>query len=316
MRFHDPGRRETAAMYALFSEIESAIEHDNPDVIDDSVLTHCMNILGFDRVATILSNSGVDIAHWDREPPTAAPVPAIAERPVVATQRSRIEQFILDHCRGAYEIVEALFRELSWRLEPAVLGQEDMPSRPPTGIHATRVRTCTVEHAFQSARIYSAECDVVTNDDQLVPYVSASLDMKTSRCEVHVDVDAFLAIAANEAGRIVYLKGRGQILEKALNPELIVLWRPAPALKWKHPHPADFVRHGHPLEGCLCAIADGWTDEELLAIQALSWPKQRKMLEDEAAVVSGDDASVLEFWMGALDARQLAVYERIQNLFT
>jgi hypothetical protein len=314
------------ALAALLDEIAYCTQFKNHglDAFDDEILTEAIAVLGVDQVGELLREYNIDADLFS----TIATAASQSEDTAAAhgwallsafPSRSKLEQFLIDHCRGASEQVESLLRALDWRLEPAVLGRDDLPTDPPTGVHATLIGDFG-RVSWQTARL-------VDPGALLVQGVGAAEALTTAvtckpnvggRADVDVDAEA-VAKSAHRGAAVFYVVGGGRDWKDDPGREILVLIRPDHPRQWCEPasggyHPAISVCDGYIAQGWSDAIALGFGDEELLALQAMIWPRMRLLLEgvkSDNPTVARDISTV----RGLLDARQHLVVQRIRALF-
>jgi hypothetical protein len=313
------------ALADLLDEIayRTQFRDDDLDGFDDDVLAGAIEHLGIDEVGELIRDNGIGIdllagvADAMALAENAATAGARPPSPTAAARR-KLEQFLIERLRGAEEHVEALLRALDWRLEPAIMGRSDVPTDPPTGIHATLLGDYG-HPRWETARLLgpgAVSIQGVGAAGELTSAVTACAPEAGGRARVAVDAEA-LAGGDRRGAAVFYVVGGERGWRDDTERELIVLLRPdrpGPGRGAGRYHPAASVRGGYLAQGWEEAIAHGFVEEELLALQALIWPRMRLLLEE----VASDDPDVVRdvrTVRGLLDARQHQVVRRILALF-
>ena len=232
--------------------------------------------------------------------------PVASETP---RKRSRLEQFIIDRSVGPPTAVESLVDDLKWHLAPAVLGDDEIATHPPQAIHATRIG---------GEGIVSWRCGRKTTGSPLEARalvgeptaVAIVTDPATHLPEIRVDA-ARLAKAPTLP--VYFVVNQDWDLDNDLDRELIILVRSEePA---KSAGPVDLIRAGFLAQAWHQAIeVERFTEEQLLALAALIWPRMRKLLEELDKGLPPKIHDDVTRCMTNLDARQQGVRERIEKL--
>jgi hypothetical protein len=261
------------------------------------------------RLGILVQTAERVMAKFDRSAQSA--------RAVVSASKP-FQAFVLQHCRRAYRAVESLFDEFGWRLEPAVMGGLDMPTWPPTGIHATLLEP-RGRVSWQLTRQVGSGKTLATR--VVVPDAEPPEGMvllsrgDRDRPTVAVNCEAFAGWSHPGGHVLAYVVEAGTDWRDDHGRELILLRTSLePTAELWEGGPANLIREGFLAQGWQYAIDRGFTEEELLALQALIWPRMRMLLEEIEVQDSSDLENDLARLLSILDARQQGLRERVSQL--